>query len=71
MPDADGLQPQTTIRRACSKSSYETPAILPYIAVAAAPVGAAQSVRARRDAPKRRKNRASSNSCVRRPFEPP
>ena len=37
----------------------------------AAPVGAAQTVRASRDAPSRRNSVASLVSCVSRPFEPP
>ena len=39
--------------------------------MAAAPVGAAHTVRARRDAPKRRHNVASRLSCVSSPFDPP
>ena len=41
------------------------------VAGVAAPVGAAQTVRASRDAPSRRKSVASLVSCVSRPFEPP
>ena len=37
----------------------------------AAPVGAAQTVRASRDVPKRRQSCASRLSCVSNPFEPP
>ena len=37
----------------------------------AAPVGAAQTVRASRDVPKRRHNCASKLSCVSSPFDPP
>ena len=37
----------------------------------AAPVGAAHTVRARRDVPNRRHNWASMLSCVIRPFDPP
>ena len=48
-----------------------TDGILPYIAMLAAPVGAAQTVRARRDAPSRRNSVASLVSCVSSPFEPP
>src|SRR5678815_3224686 len=71
MPEVEGFAPHRMIRRDSGKSVYVTDGILPYIARFAAPVGAAHTVRARRDAPRRLKRVASLVSCVSKPFEPP
>ena len=60
-----------TINRAERKSGYDTPGIRPYIAVFAAVEGAAQTVRASRDAPNCRNSCASVVSWVINPLEPP
>ncbi len=66
-----GLAPQRTTKRACATSGKSALAIRPYSAFAAAPVGAAQTVRARRDAPIARNSLSSFVPCDRIPFEPP
>ena len=66
-----GLAPQMMMKRACAKSGKSTLAILPYSASEAAPVGAAQTVRASRDAPIDRNSRSSVVPWVRSPFDPP
>ncbi len=72
MPDVDGLAPQMTIRRRVHVVLVRRPtASCRRAPSAAAPVGAAHTVRARREAPRRRNSRASIVSCVSSPFEPP
>ena len=71
MPDADGLTPQSDDQSRLGVILVGDRRHLPVERLLAAPVGAAHTVRARRDAPSRRKSVASPVSCVSRPFDPP
>ena len=70
-PDADGFTPQSTISCGVGIVLVGDRRHLAVERLLAAPVGAAHTVRASRDAPKRRNSIASALSCVSSPFEPP
>ncbi len=66
-----GLAPQMMTYFASATSGKSTLAMPPYCACATAVVGAAHTVRARREAPRERNSRSSVVPWVSSPLEPP